>query len=467
MACFFGHKWNGCTCEKCGATRNQFHDFQLVDGKCEEKCSRCGKTQSISHEYKLEDGKCIEKCVRCGKERNVSHSYEPVKDECLERCSRCGHTREKHEYDKGFCIRCGKKSDRPFDLNSLDSNEKEAVRKALDIARQSNQDDNLKSAYDKTANLLQSTMILGGDEILLVYVALMNVGQALAGSINQMMNTNMEEAMARTMLAVSMSGAMKKIDQMMTEFNEEVARRDGSAEFEETIRSVFNISAESGSGANWDKPLKEEIDKLVAGGEPALIAIQKAMVCCSTGTGAAYNEAWQKGAINLVRILGKFSQFWAQNRLLVILETNGVVDDWFMWVQAEAADVLDGVADRNAIPRIEKILSTPFPKGPNEKLRALLEKLKDAPERTGEVEFIPYNGEGICDVCGKNLKSTKAWVIPNDVFYAAPKYREWYRNHIGAMGISAAEADANLDRMQKQDTTQGSAICEDCVHLFK
>ncbi|MDR2148374.1 MAG: hypothetical protein LBE91_18180 [Tannerella sp.] len=38
MSCLFGHKWNGCKCEKCGKTRDGQH--KLDNGKCTE----CGKT---------------------------------------------------------------------------------------------------------------------------------------------------------------------------------------------------------------------------------------------------------------------------------------------------------------------------------------------------------------------------------------------------------------------------------------
>jgi len=39
MACIFGHKWNGCKCEKCGATRE--HDY-IKDGENEwDICKNC------------------------------------------------------------------------------------------------------------------------------------------------------------------------------------------------------------------------------------------------------------------------------------------------------------------------------------------------------------------------------------------------------------------------------------------
>ncbi|MDR1688761.1 MAG: hypothetical protein LBS21_09165 [Clostridiales bacterium] len=55
MACIFGHKWNGCTCEKCGKLRDEQHKWNGCT------CEKCGKTRNEQH--KIENGKC----VRCGK----------------------------------------------------------------------------------------------------------------------------------------------------------------------------------------------------------------------------------------------------------------------------------------------------------------------------------------------------------------------------------------------------------------
>lgn len=39
MACLFGHKWDGCTCTKCGKTRDEGHKWEGA------RCARCGATQ--------------------------------------------------------------------------------------------------------------------------------------------------------------------------------------------------------------------------------------------------------------------------------------------------------------------------------------------------------------------------------------------------------------------------------------
>lgn len=108
MACFFGHKWNGCKCERCNMVRDEQHDWDL----CKGKCKRCHKVCDEEHDW---DG-C--KCLRCGKKRDKQHSWNGCRcsvclkenidahvwDNCV--CARCGKLRE-HTWQNGICSRCG------------------------------------------------------------------------------------------------------------------------------------------------------------------------------------------------------------------------------------------------------------------------------------------------------------------------------------------------------------------------
>jgi len=78
IKCLFGHKWNGCKCERCGAKRNTEHKYIPVEGNCMEKCSLCGKPRSIEHKW----NGC--KCEQCGATRDEGHLIENGK------CSICG-----------------------------------------------------------------------------------------------------------------------------------------------------------------------------------------------------------------------------------------------------------------------------------------------------------------------------------------------------------------------------------------
>jgi hypothetical protein len=81
-----GHDWFGCECKRCGATRDQGHQFQPVDGKkgtCVKKCKVCGKTKK-EHHYQLIEGKCEQKCLICDKIEEIPHDWKGAK------CKRCG-----------------------------------------------------------------------------------------------------------------------------------------------------------------------------------------------------------------------------------------------------------------------------------------------------------------------------------------------------------------------------------------
>ena len=67
-----GHKWVGCKCERCGATRDKEHKWHVLEGKCEAVCQICGKTRSIDHEWNGYQ------CKRCGATRDGKPKLEEV-----------------------------------------------------------------------------------------------------------------------------------------------------------------------------------------------------------------------------------------------------------------------------------------------------------------------------------------------------------------------------------------------------
>ena len=54
------HDWYGCKCTRCGEVRDEGHNYQMIDNKCEQRCSICGKILKIPHQWKNK------KCIRCG-----------------------------------------------------------------------------------------------------------------------------------------------------------------------------------------------------------------------------------------------------------------------------------------------------------------------------------------------------------------------------------------------------------------
>lgn len=66
LPCMFGHKWNGCTCERCGTVRDEHHRMVSVPGECTQRCSICGKPGEIVHRYKKDPDTGERICVVCG-----------------------------------------------------------------------------------------------------------------------------------------------------------------------------------------------------------------------------------------------------------------------------------------------------------------------------------------------------------------------------------------------------------------
>ena len=136
LACkISGHKWDGCTCLRCGEHRDEEHKWAFMarestDAKqCREKCTVCGKMRDAEHDW---DG-CT--CTRCGAWRNEEHKFGefgPADDSCIwsvnrliaksrdihvASCSRCDrsfafpHRLEKIGNCRGRCKDCGAEAD--------------------------------------------------------------------------------------------------------------------------------------------------------------------------------------------------------------------------------------------------------------------------------------------------------------------------------------------------------------------
>jgi len=81
--------------------------------------------------------------------------------------------------------------------------------------------------------------------------------------------------------------------------------------------------------------------------------------------------------------------------------------------------------------------------------------------------FPLFTGSGVCDVCNASLSGRTAYLVPNKVFYNSKKYREQQKNSPMAILMGVPMDDAYFSLMQAQDQSQGSAVCENCIHLFE
>ena len=77
-----------------------------------------------------------------------------------------------------------------------------------------------------------------------------------------------------------------------------------------------------------------------------------------------------------------------------------------------------------------------------------------------------FTGTGVCDVCNQPLSEGKAYIVPNNVFYASPKWRAWYKQ-TGVLFMRRPFSDADIAAMQARDHSAGSAVCEQCIQMFE
>ena len=97
---------------------------------------------------------------------------------------------------------------------------------------------------------------------------------------------------------------------------------------------------------------------------------------------------------------------------------------------------------------------------------AALREIKKQETQKESMDFSPYTGHGACDVCNRPLGNIKAWIVPTNVFYASPEYREQLKDSLLRM-TGRRGTDADIDRMQAGDRSPGSAVCEHCIHMFR
>ena len=95
LSCIFGHKWNGCTCERCGEVRNEGHEYTKFtphNKECIGYC-KCGRSFVFQHDYQTVPGKCYDVCSRCGSVRELEHQWQSAEGTDKEKCAVCGMVR--------------------------------------------------------------------------------------------------------------------------------------------------------------------------------------------------------------------------------------------------------------------------------------------------------------------------------------------------------------------------------------
>ncbi len=103
-------------------------------------------------------------------------------------------------------------------------------------------------------------------------------------------------------------------------------------------------------------------------------------------------------------------------------------------------------------------------------------------------QYPAYHGkkaDAVCDVCGRPLSlAFQVFLVPNADFYASDKYREYYKkksasfnkellsrlpgmeNVLEKAGGDDTFGDASFMVLMERDNSKGSAVCDDCIHMF-
>jgi hypothetical protein len=88
------------------------------------------------------------------------------------------------------------------------------------------------------------------------------------------------------------------------------------------------------------------------------------------------------------------------------------------------------------------------------------------------VKFDPFMESGVCDVCNTSLDDKMSYIVPNAVFYHSPRYQVHYLHRLdlfeGKKGsLNALDTAAIFAGMQAEDSSQVSAVCENCIYMFE
>ena len=93
-------------------------------------------------------------------------------------------------------------------------------------------------------------------------------------------------------------------------------------------------------------------------------------------------------------------------------------------------------------------------------------KIQEVKKNTNNNKYPRYTGSGVCDVCNCSLTGVTAYIVPNRVFYNSNMYRTHVKNSPMMRLMGMVVDDAYFAQMQARDNSAGSAVCENCIHMF-
>jgi hypothetical protein len=91
------------------------------------------------------------------------------------------------------------------------------------------------------------------------------------------------------------------------------------------------------------------------------------------------------------------------------------------------------------------------------------------PHAAPEAKYPRYPGAGVCDVCNRDVQPNEAFQVPTAEFWASRGYKDRVAaNPVtrGMLMMSGTSVDDFIAMQRRMDTTEYSAVCPDCIHLF-
>ena len=492
MACLFGHKWNGCKCEKCGATRDEGHDWDL----CKGICKRCGKTQAEQHDYKGI------RCTRCGA---VSHEKlyaaakavfdNPFPEQTIDPVGKMWKEPVQKELDllleggadglaalEKVLIKCADKKDEFSTVTGdyIEANHKRelgckwCVKTIALFPKEEAVETLARLLHRDTGAQLAIYWYVGGHKEIAKQLGTIGGDASLAALQKYLTqrNTHSEIGSPEALRAVEkLNGQVPETPGVIiarAKIASEDAGNDLGIFIESLLPYIEQVKTWNREKTNWDSPASNYYAALARcskrlGYKPAAYAFCAALLAIFPDDFSAWsiledtgikqspeNAAKLAGALPIPKTMDEIKDYTVNlDDLLALTNTN----------QAKEDAPLPGIlgTELGMAAAMNFLRQTLLEGEPDAETRD--EHGRQALQGYASGKFPLWTGGGICDVCAQHLTGKKAYAVPNHVFYHSQKYLDWCAKR----GMSAA-----FMRMKEaQDTSSGSAICEDCIHMFE
>ena len=494
LKCLFGHKWDGCKCERCGKLRDEQHDWEGC------KCKRCGKIRDEQHDW---NGR---KCKGCGKERSINEITDQGILEYIARNDSDSNIRKtaiKKLTDVFVLLDIMNNDEKNQDYFVSDTAKEKCIKLIKNQKNQSflvNIIQNCGDSY-KGYKVREAAIEMLTDQSFIEDIALRSTDfQARKAAAKKMTNKSLLSIIARN----DGDSIRKEVENILIDMSE-------STDLIQQDSDLSSIEYSAKNESDWKKRLLA-VDRLT--NQTLLMDISKNDREWYIRMVAVNKITDQKFLLDIVKSDSEFevcrsaiSKLTDENTILDIVKNNNNS----IYIRGAAVigltnqNILTDIAKNDehdfirsvAVSKLsDQSILTDIAKNDKDKYVrfAAVEKLTDQSVLTEiakndidefvrkaagkrlksefgitvtQITYPLYTGSGVCDVCNCSLIGCKAYIVPNNVFYNSQKYRDYMKNSVMAKLMGMPINDAYFAQMQARDKSQGSAICENCIHMFE